>query len=416
MRTTKPISIGRGDAREVSRELVSRIQDAIIKENCVVFLGAGSTTERMRQGRPTFYECVRKLCKIRDRGRSFPELMQYFCDHIDGGHHNRLIREAINRIEIYCVRGEDNFFATTFTDALAEIPYFNRFVTTNWDPFLERSLDVLVPMVEDRDLAFWDDSKRQVLKIHGCITRPYSIVATQSDYDACMKLSPLIFNKMKDLMATKTFLFSGYSMRDPDFESVWNLICGSLGHFAHTAYALDPNASDDQISSWGSRGIQIFRTTDVMFLRTLRSLFEKKQLIPASGFIEFLNRERRRISSLHVRMGQESVGKLSSAMYQDGLLHELESVVASARLGTKKKNDFDDDYGKTIERVERMREIGNPIEIAYWSGRAEVLSKLRRRDRSRTRTYFHPNRLTPISKLVKGPLFSRLTPRSAVRK
>src|SRR5260370_35644030 len=120
--------------------------------------------------------------------------MQYFCSQSDGGHHNRLIREALSRIEGFCLRGEDNYLAAMATDAFAEIPYFNRFVTTNCDPFLERSLDVLVPMVEDRDLAFWDDRQRQVLKIHGCITRPYSIVATQSDYDDCMSKNPVVFN------------------------------------------------------------------------------------------------------------------------------------------------------------------------------------------------------------------------------
>ena len=51
-----------------------------------------------------------------------------------------------------------------FGNELAEIPYFNRFVTTNWDPFLERSLDILIPTVEDRDLAFWGDRKRQGLE------------------------------------------------------------------------------------------------------------------------------------------------------------------------------------------------------------------------------------------------------------
>src|SRR5580698_7049964 len=122
-----------------------------------------------------------------------------------------------------------------FSDSLAEISYFNRFVTTNWDPFIERSLDVLGPIVEDRDLAFWDDRKKQVLKIHGCITRPYSIVATQTDYDTCMSQNPLIFNKLKDVMATKTFIFVGYSMRDADFREVWQTILHSLGHFAKLA-------------------------------------------------------------------------------------------------------------------------------------------------------------------------------------
>jgi len=393
------------DPHAIAKELVSRIYDDILKEGCVVFLGAGSTTERPSHGRKTYYEHIKEIAQFSGGSPSFPELMQYFCDRMDGGHHNRLIREALSRIEIFCVRGEDNHTATMFTDSLAEIPYFNRFVTTNWDPFLERSLDVLVPMVEDRDLAFWDDNKRQVLKIHGCITRPYSIVATQGDYDECMGRNPLIFNKMKDLMATKTFLFAGYSMRDADFKKVWDLINGSLGHFAHLAYALDSNATADQVSFWGDLGIQIFRATDIMFIRTLRERLEKEELVPSEQFLRFLQRERHRIVSTHLKMGQTSDGRLSSAMYQDGLLHELESILTSTNLGTKKKRDFENEHGETLKQLEQMRRCNNPIEIAYWSGRAGVLERFNKRKRSPIPTFFHPYRLCPMPRLVKGENF-----------
>jgi hypothetical protein len=140
-----------------------------------------------------------------------------------------------------------------FSGEIAEIPYFNRFVTTNWDPFLERALDVLVPMVEDRDPAFWDDRRRQVLKIPGCVTRPDSVVATQSDYDGCMKRNPMIFNKLKDLMATKTFLFVGYSLRDADFQEVWNVITTTLGRFTKLAYAIDIDVTPEVASLWKQR-------------------------------------------------------------------------------------------------------------------------------------------------------------------
>ena len=44
-----------------------------------------------------------------------------------------------------------------------------------------------------------------------------------------------IFNKLKDLMATKTFIFVGYSLRDSDFREVWEGITKSLGRFAKLA-------------------------------------------------------------------------------------------------------------------------------------------------------------------------------------
>ncbi|HYK37275.1 SIR2 family protein [Alloacidobacterium sp.] len=196
----------RDDFDHVAQRLVSRLHKDVVQESCVVFVGAGSTTERSWRAKDRgFYATIKAQTSHSgtNLSPSFPKLMESFCNELDGGHHNRLIREAISYLEQFSLPGEDNRTATMVSDLLAEIPYFNRFVTTNWDPFIERALDVLVPIFEDRDLAFWDDKKRQVLKIHGCITRPYSVVATQNDYDNCMAQNPLIFNKLRDLMATK---------------------------------------------------------------------------------------------------------------------------------------------------------------------------------------------------------------------
>jgi hypothetical protein len=199
------------------------LYDDIVRSQCVMFVDAGVTTEGDGPySKPTFYEMIRRKANPPDTEPlpSFPDLMEYFCDRVDGGHRNRLIREGIDRINSFSVPGEARNEATTFPDALARIPYFDCIATTNWDPFLERSMGILVPVAEDRDLAFWDGSKRQILKIHGCITRPYTLVATRADYDACMLRNPLVFNKLRDLIATKTLIFVGYSMRDSDFRSL----------------------------------------------------------------------------------------------------------------------------------------------------------------------------------------------------
>jgi len=177
--STPTRQMGARNSEGVATELVSRLYDDVLHESCAVFVGSGCTTEGRGWHSQTFYEEIKEKCHFPAKVTPppFPDLMEYFCRQMDGGRHNRLIREAVSRIEQFSVPGEENVFATMFSDELAAIPYFDRFVTTNWDPFLERSLEILIPMVEDRDVAFWDDRKRQVLKIHGCITRPYSIVA-----------------------------------------------------------------------------------------------------------------------------------------------------------------------------------------------------------------------------------------------
>lgn len=72
--------------------------------------------------------------------------------------------------------------------------------------------------------------------------------------------------------------------------------------------------------------------------------------------------------SIHIRNNQTSDGKFSSAMYQDGLLHQLSSILISTALGTKKKVDFENDYGNKLNHLNKMRRRKDLIEIALvWS-------------------------------------------------
>jgi hypothetical protein len=129
---------------DTAQALVDRLRTDVIHESCVVFMGAGSTTERgLRRGTGFYEGIMAKAPYPSEPNPSFPLLMEHFCSVMDGGQHNRLVREAISYIERFGLAGEDNRSARMASDAFAEIPYFNRFVTTNWDPFIERALDVL---------------------------------------------------------------------------------------------------------------------------------------------------------------------------------------------------------------------------------------------------------------------------------
>lgn len=142
----------------IMEKIPDSLYEDIVRQDCVIFARAGISTEGSKwPGTPTFYDTIKEKAKYpkSSAAPSFADLMQYFCEHVDGGQRNRLTREAICYIETFSVPGESNTLATIFHHELAQIPYFDRFVTTNWDPFLEQSLNVLVPMVEDRDLAFW---------------------------------------------------------------------------------------------------------------------------------------------------------------------------------------------------------------------------------------------------------------------
>lgn len=389
-------------ARSPLLELIDRIGREITDESCVLFVGAGSSTERWPRGR-SFYATIKAMTSLSEsNSHTFPEVMQKFCDERDGGHHNLLIREAIHYIEHFLLPGPANRVISQFSSQLATIPFFKVVLTTNWDPLLERALDVLVPMTQDRDLAFWDDRKKQVVKIHGCITQPHSIVATQSDYDSCVAANPLLFNKVRDLMATKTFLFTGFSLKDADFREIWDTITSRLGQFSKLAYALDPFATDDDITFWSQRGINLFRVRDVEFLEGLRNHFVDAAILPPDQLIKFLMGERNRIVKLHLKLNQDCDGEMSSAMYQDGLLHQLDDILDALRLGTSKQQDFENELGLMHKNVRAAHKQRDPIEIAYYSGRYAAISAYSEANYVELLPYFHPYRLTPLRKLVKG--------------
>jgi hypothetical protein len=127
------------DTEKVARALVSRLYEDILHEACVVFIGSGCTTEGRGWGHSnTFYDEIKAKSGFPSKALppSFPGLMEYFCKQMDGGQHNRLIREAVSRIERFAVPGEDNYAATMFGEELAQIPYFSRFVTYQLGPVL----------------------------------------------------------------------------------------------------------------------------------------------------------------------------------------------------------------------------------------------------------------------------------------
>jgi hypothetical protein len=74
--------------RSPLRDLIDRIGPEIADENCVLFVGAGSSTEKWSRGH-SFYTTIRAMTSLSETDSdTFPAVMQKFCDERDGGHHN----------------------------------------------------------------------------------------------------------------------------------------------------------------------------------------------------------------------------------------------------------------------------------------------------------------------------------------
>ncbi|MGH7461404.1 MAG: SIR2 family protein, partial [Longimicrobiales bacterium] len=107
---------------------------------------------------------------------------------------------------------------------IAQLP-FAAVITTNYDKLLERSyagvgslpktpthrdVDALGPLLFDGSFF--------ILKAHGDIDRPESMVLTTRDYQEIIHSNPAFNSIFSAILLTKAILFVGYSLNDPDFR------------------------------------------------------------------------------------------------------------------------------------------------------------------------------------------------------
>ena len=120
----------------------------------------------------------------------------------------------------------------------AKLP-FNLICTTNFDHLLEDSYNKCVPIIDETQLAInTNRNSVKLLKLHGDLNHPERLVATEEDYDLFIDNYPLIATFLANLLITKTPLFIGYSIDDPDFRQIWKIIVDRLGRSARPAYTI----------------------------------------------------------------------------------------------------------------------------------------------------------------------------------
>ena len=103
-------------------------------------------------------------------------------------------------------------------------------ITTNYDALLEKTKNSNVPLYtvvsEDSDLLS-KANNRYIIKMHGDLAFPSSMVLKESDYIDYEQDHPLISTFVRSLLINHSFLFLGYSLNDYNL----NLIIGWINYF-----------------------------------------------------------------------------------------------------------------------------------------------------------------------------------------
>jgi hypothetical protein len=102
-------------------------------------------------------------------------------------------------------------------------------VTTNWDLLLEQIFPDLETYVGQDELLFSPSHGiGEIYKIHGCCSKPNSLVATTDDYDRFNQRNPYLAAKLLTVFAEHPVIFLGYSLNDPDISSILQSIAMCL--------------------------------------------------------------------------------------------------------------------------------------------------------------------------------------------
>lgn len=142
---------------------------------------------------------------------------------------------------------------------------FDIVCTTNFDFLLEKQYDLereanrgVHPVVDEDQLSInIGTAGTLLLKLHGDLRHPKRMVVTETDYDGFLATYPLIATYLSNLLITKTAILIGYSLDDPDFRQMWQVVTNRLGKTRRLAYAILVNAQPGNIARFERRGVKV---------------------------------------------------------------------------------------------------------------------------------------------------------------
>jgi hypothetical protein len=98
---------------------------------------------------------------------------------------------------------------------------------------------------------------------------------TEKDYDTFLEKYPLLATFLSNLLISNTPLFIGYSLDDPDFRHIWQIIDERLGKLRRTAYSISLEISKAEIRRFERRGVKVINLKrSSSYDETLAKLFE----------------------------------------------------------------------------------------------------------------------------------------------
>ncbi|MHA5053041.1 SIR2 family protein [Streptomyces sp. SD15] len=219
--------------------------------NGVLFVGAGLSKGA---GLPDWQGLVRGLAEELPgcpSGADHRDIAAYY--ELEFGR-NRLVQRIRDQLDTLHLQ------PTHVHHALVELPV-PLVVTTNFDDLIEMTYRAqrkpYNAVTRAVDAGFWSSDRVQIVKIHGDLAHPESIVITSNDYEGITTDRPSLVRLLSATLQTRTVLFLGYSVTDPDLRILLTQLRQETGDYRRNLYSVQFDAPALAVKDLERRGVRV---------------------------------------------------------------------------------------------------------------------------------------------------------------
>ncbi len=208
-------------------------------------------------------------------------------------------------------------------------------ITTNYDTFIESCFNDYDVYIGQNELIFSViQGIGEIYKIHGCVTKPESIIINEDDYLEFVDKNAYLASKILTIFLEHPIIFIGYSINDPNIEEILTSIVSCLSNeqlekLKDRFFFVEWNNEDkkDSIKTFQKvfeNGKRIEMTH--VFLKDYSTLYQSLSLIKAKYRVPMLRKLKSEIYDLVLTSEPSQSLKVIDAD-DDEKLEDLEVVV-----------------------------------------------------------------------------------------
>ncbi len=258
--------------------------------------------------------------------------------------------------------------------------YFDTIITTNYDKLIEdhylKSGSSINKIWKNKQLAFFDDKRStQLIKIHGTIEDVESVVLSLSDYKNYIKKHKPIYSVISSFFLTKSILFLGFSLQDPNIIKLLEELRISTSSNIRNHYAVLYHPSKEEIVRIRALGIKIINLEGEEIMKTnlewLNGLFEKSKIIGKTNIEKaFLINQ-----GLKEELSNSIPGAVIRMRANLGILSNPKSIPDGITFyGTKEQDDLEIEMGN-LARKFLAKNVKNKIKCILYINPDHSLKK-----------------------------------------